>query len=145
MYKNPKDWMMTFQSYCILTMLGSHTQTTSKPTKIIERSLFSSRFCFVENMVNSGILHRGMYNVLNEWYEHIEKTIHLQTDLIVYLRTSPEVVYQRMKNRGRSEEDHVSLNYLTQLHSLHEDWLTHKKKHQPAPVSVINQNIKKVF
>jgi hypothetical protein len=31
--------------------------------------------------MNTGILHRGMYNVLNEWYEHIEKTVHLQTDL----------------------------------------------------------------
>jgi deoxyadenosine/deoxycytidine kinase len=81
MYKNPKDWMMMFQSYCMLTLLNLHTQKTAKSIKIIERSLFSSRICFAEYMMNTGILHRGMYNVLNEWYEHIEKTVHLQTDL----------------------------------------------------------------
>ena len=54
--------------------------------------------------------------------------------LLVYLRTTPEVVYERMKVRGRSEEDSVSLDYLKQLHDLHEDWLIHGRKHRPAPV-----------
>jgi hypothetical protein len=40
MYKNPKEWMMTFQSYYMLTLLNLHTQKTTKPIKIIERSLF---------------------------------------------------------------------------------------------------------
>lgn len=40
-----------------------------------------------------------------------------------------------MKARGRSEETSVSLDYLTQLHDLHEDWLIQGRKHRPAPVS----------
>lgn len=53
---------------------------------------------------------------------------------LVYLRTTPEVVYERMKARGRSEETSVSLDYLKQLHDLHEDWLVHGLKDRPAPV-----------
>lgn len=53
---------------------------------------------------------------------------------IVYLRTTPEVVYDRMRVRGRSEEVSVSLDYLKQLHDLHEDWLIHGRKFRPAPV-----------
>lgn len=40
-----------------------------------------------------------------------------------------------MKVRGRNEESTVSLNYLTELHNLHEDWLIKGLKHRPAPVS----------
>lgn len=55
----------------------------------------------------------------------------------VYLRTTPETVYERMKVRGRSEETSVSLDYLKQLHNLHEDWLIHGRKYRPAPVSLL--------
>jgi deoxynucleoside kinase len=135
MYKQPEIWAMPFQTYVTLTMLNMHTMRTPKSVKLMERSLFSARFCFVENMVSTGMLHRGMYNILNEWYEHIEKTMHIQADLIVYLRTTPEIVYQRMMARGRGEESCVPLEYLKQLHALHEDWLIHGTKHRPAPVS----------
>lgn len=59
----------------------------------------------------------------------------------VYLRTTPEVVFDRMKVRGRSEETSVSLDYLTQLHNLHEDWLIHGRRHRPAPVLVLNADL----
>ena len=47
----------------------------------------------------------------------------LQVDLVVYVRTSPEVAWNRVKSRGRSEEDTVPLKYLQEIHQLHEDWL----------------------
>lgn len=41
----------------------------------------------------------------------------------VYLRSSPEVVYERVKARGRPEEAGLSLQYLKELHDSHERWL----------------------
>lgn len=55
----------------------------------------------------------------------------------VYLRTTPEIVYERMKTRARSEEECVPLEYLRQLHELHENWLIHGNQERPAPVSVV--------
>ena len=40
-------------------------------------------------------------------------------DLIVYLRTDPEVAHARMTKRQRSEENSVSLDYLKVKRSLH--------------------------
>jgi len=55
------------------------------------------------------------------------------------LRTTPEVVYGRMKQRGRKEENAVSLEYLKQIHQIHDDWLLHRTlKPIPAPVIIIN-------
>lgn len=108
-------------------------------------------------MASTGILHQGMYNILQEWYQYISTSVHIQADLIgiefaitfltiviitsilllyiVYLRSSPEVVYERMKERARSEESFVPLEYLKQLHDLHENWLIHGLFERPAPVS----------
>lgn len=57
----------------------------------------------------------------------------------MYLRTTPEVVYQRMQARGRKEEDSVSLEYLRQIHEIHDDWLYRKTLFTlPAPVMIID-------
>ena len=44
-----------------------------------------------------------------------------------------------MRERARKEEDCVSLEYLKQLHQLHEEWLIERKLFiLPAPVIVLN-------
>lgn len=56
----------------------------------------------------------------------------------VYLRSSPEVCYERNQRRNRPEEITVSLSYLKELHESYEEWLLHAQT--PAPVLVIDAN-----
>lgn len=141
MYKDPKKWAMPFQSYVTLTMLQSHTAPTDKKLKIMERSIFSARYCFVENMRRNGSLEDGMYNTLTEWYKFIDESIHIQADLIIYLRTSPEVAHERIRQRARSEESCVPLKYLQELHELHEDWLIYHRRPQACKVIVLDADL----
>lgn len=67
LYSDPINWGMTFQTYVTLTMLQTHLRSNGAPIKIMERSIFSARHCFVENMLADGFLQPGMYNVLQEW------------------------------------------------------------------------------
>lgn len=134
MYKNPERFAMPFQNYVTLTMLKLHIKQTEKPIKLMERSMFSARYCFVEKMLSSGMLHEGMYHVLQEWYEHIHEYHKIQCDLVVYLRTTPEIAFERIKKRARDEETGVSLEYLKDLHELHENWLIHGQFFRPAQV-----------
>lgn len=61
--------------------------------------------------------------------------------MTVYLRTSPDIVYRRMKARARKEENSVSLEYLKQIHNIHEDWLYHQTLFTvPAPVVILDGN-----
>ena len=62
----------------------------------------------------------------------------LDVDLIVYLRTSPEVAHQRVKARARSEESVIPIEYLRELHDLHEKWLMDGEEEVPAPVLVVD-------
>lgn len=42
----------------------------------------SFRNCFVEAMLMNGTLHKGMYNIIHAWYEHINQSYNIQADLI---------------------------------------------------------------
>lgn len=66
----------------------------------------------------------------------------------MYLRTSPQIVYERMRARARKEEDCVSLNYLEQIHQVHDDWLLNRSLFTvPAPVIILNadQSMEEMF
>ncbi|CAF89803.1 unnamed protein product, partial [Tetraodon nigroviridis] len=164
MYQDPARWGLTLQTYVQLTMLVNHLSSTVASVKMMERSIFSARHIFVENLFRSGKLAAVDYAVLSEWFDWITSSISLPVDLIVYLQTSPQTCYERLKQRCRDEEKAIPLvrlaswaawltdwptdglnccwlvlqEYLESIHQLYEDWLV-KCSHAapPAPVLVI--------
>ena len=126
MYTDPRRHSYTFQSFVQLTMAQLHAAKTKKRIKMMERSLWSARYVFAENLLRSKNMATSEFEVLKAWFEFLRgcpKEVDLSVDLVIYLRTSPEVAYQRLKARARSEEKIVSLEYLQDLHNLHEKWL----------------------
>jgi len=142
MYEDPNRWSLTFQTYVQLTMLQNHTKATTKSLKLMERSIFSAKYCFVENLKRSGKLPLSEYEVLSSWFSYLLSCpqVDLGVDLIVYMRTSPEVALSRLMKRGRGEEHLIAKAYIDDLHTLHEDWLVHHKHALPAPVIVVDAN-----
>ena len=63
----------------------------------------------------------------------------LSLDMIIYLRTSPEVAHQRLRSRGREEESQVPLTYVQEQHKAYEDWLVRGKfaEDEQLPLVVI--------
>ena len=142
MYEDPKRWSLVFQTYVQLTMLETHTKTSTRPVKMMERSLYSAQYCFVENLRETGKIEDSEYQILSNWFDFIMscQEIDISVDLIVYLQTRPEVALERMRSRSRGEEHLISDGYIKQLHVLHEDWLVRHKFPVPAPVFVVDAN-----
>jgi len=140
MYKDPKKWSLGFQSYVQLTMLDLHTRPVPVPFKMMERSIYSAKNCFVKNLHNEGLMQDAEYTVLTEWFDFVREHMPMKVDLIVYLKTDPAVAYQRVMQRGRFEEDSIKMEYLQSIHNLHEDWLVKKKHCLPCPVLTIDAN-----
>ena len=70
---------------------------------------------FYSSLFNHCILQQNIHSrmkVLFSWYDWLNSNIGLPLDLIVYLRTSPEVAYERLRKRGRKEEAGVPLEFL---------------------------------
>lgn len=137
-YADPSTWAIAFQSYVTLTMLKGHLQPVGTPIKVIERSLGSARHCFVEGMLADGVLSPCLYAILQEWYQFIDDKFVVKPDLIIYLRTTPTVAYDRMRSRSRPEEGGVPLQYLSRLHQLHEDWIESEQYAVGTPVVIID-------
>lgn len=138
MYQDPRRWGLTFQTYVQLTMFQTHIQKIDHPVKLMERSIFSAKYVFVENLYKSGMMQDVEYHILTEWFNQIVKDIHV--DLIVYLRTSPETALKRIQKRNRIEEQNIPLDYLKSLHELHDDWLVNGRCKIPAEVMTLDAN-----
>nr|XP_022913829.1 deoxynucleoside kinase-like [Onthophagus taurus] len=144
LYEDPKRWSFTFQSYVLLTMIQQHFLKTERSIKLMERSIYSVRYCFVDNMQREGLMPAPSVAVLNEQFNWLQSKPEAKVDLVVYLRTSPEIVYERMLQRNRDEEKTVSIEYLKKLHDVHENWLYYKNAYScPAPVLVLDANLDK--
>ncbi|KAJ3663957.1 hypothetical protein Zmor_008170 [Zophobas morio] len=142
LYQDPQRYSFTFQSYVQLTLLQAHTQKCSTKFRFLERSIFSARYCFVEKLRRDGIMASPEYSVIDEWFKWIKQEQAVGVDLFVYLRTDPEVVYERILKRDRAEERKVPFEYIKSLHEIHEDWLYHKRLYEcPAPVFTIDANV----
>jgi deoxycitidine/deoxyadenosine/deoxyguanosine kinase len=97
-----------------------------RAVKFIERSVYSDRFCFAENCYEMGSFSEtewGAYCDMHSWLHDKLSERDMTLDGIVYLRTTPQTCMKRLKQRGRSEESSVTVEYLTSIHDKHENWL----------------------
>uniref|UniRef100_S4PFE5 Deoxynucleoside kinase n=1 Tax=Pararge aegeria TaxID=116150 RepID=S4PFE5_9NEOP len=127
LYSDMNEWSFAFQHYVHLSRLKIQTSPPSNPNitvKMFERSVQNSRHCFVENSKKQDFLKDPEYQVLLQWFDYTEKYLDISLDLIVYLRTTPKTVWERMMKRGRAEESEVPLEYLEQVHESYENWLS---------------------
>lgn len=135
-YDDPKRWGLAQESYVQLTMLEEHLRSGSI-FKAMERSVHSARHCFAEYFYRSGNMQYVEYSVIDAWYNFLNNNeltgFNLDADIIFYLQTDPSIAYQRVKSRGRSEENSISMEFLQGLHRLHEDWLIYGNSTAPVP------------
>lgn len=67
LYKDPARYSLAFQTYVQLTMIKLH----SRQPKLMERSIYSARYCFVENLYKLNYLSRLEYIILDKWFKHL--------------------------------------------------------------------------
>lgn len=129
-YRDGKRWAYTFQTYAFITRVlaqEDHAKNNPHAFQLIERSVYSDRYCFAKNAYESGVMSELEWGLYSEWFEWIVTNRLEQPSGFIYLKSDPKVCYNRLKKRDRSEEAEVSLEYLELLHNKHEDWLVHKK------------------
>jgi len=58
--------------------------------------------------------------MLNEWFKHLIDMPDNRINKFIYLQTSPEIIFERVKKRARSEDEIIPLEYLEDIHTHHE-------------------------
>jgi len=115
-----------------------------QPTQILERSVYSDRYCFAKNCYQMGVMNALEWKLYQEWFAWLVDNYAIKPDGFIYLQTDPQVCHERLVKRNRSEEVGVTQEYLQMLHDKHEQWLLDKKDVAPyvadLPVLVLSCN-----
>ena len=84
----------------------------------IERSPVFIRHTFIQSAKDSHLITESEHALLNELHSTSDNL--WTNNVYIYLRSSPQNCIDRIKTRDRSCEASVSLDYITNLHHLHE-------------------------
>jgi deoxyadenosine/deoxycytidine kinase len=88
---------------------------------ITERSLYTDKMVFAKMLYEAENISSIEWETYNYWYNSFMEIS--QVDTIIYISTDPQVCYNRIKNRNRSGESNIPLDYLTNCHMMHENWI----------------------
>jgi len=148
MIEDGPRWSGLFQMEATLSRLKAALQKAvdarGRPAlvRIMERSLYSERYCFLEQLKRTNTISDPEYFVMDRWHKFAVENFEpqIKPDLIVFLKTDLETVSERIQRRGREEEQNIDLNFVDGINKLHEDWLLHRNSSFPVPAPVVVMN-----
>jgi deoxyadenosine/deoxycytidine kinase len=94
-------------------------EKSDKTTILMERSPYFIRNTFVATAFNMGMLSESEFSTLKELYQKTDGLWCCNT--YIYLRSSAENCFRRIKKRNRHSEKNITLEYIQALHEKHED------------------------
>lgn len=153
-YENIDRWSFTFQMNSFISRTkviqdevikdDSHESAKYNDYQLrkllfVERSVFTDRKVFAENCFENNKMTKMEFDIYCKWNDWLSEQFELKPSAYIYLKCDPEVASERIIKRARSEEDSIPLEYLTQIHNKHEDWMC-KEMEEGIPVLTINAN-----
>ena len=125
-YHDMERWSFTFQILAFITRAKTWQEIlarTEHSRVVLERSIFTDRHVFATSMHQIGAMSETEWQVYCGLWDFLSTNYCVEPDAIVYLRTPAEECLERIKERDRSEEVGIELDYLKQLEALHDAWL----------------------
>lgn len=144
-YNDPSRWAYTIETLAMVNRVKDHLSEQQKsPLRIMERSIYSGHYCFAHNDYASGFMTELEWNIYNQWFNFLVAGKCKPPLGFIYLKTDPEISFERLKKRGRSSETEISLEYLKQIDEHHKRFLVEKRDILPelknVPVLILDCN-----
>lgn len=138
-YTDPSRWALTFQQYVVFSRVKAMREDKHpQGSYLTERSVWGDRLVFARNLYKQGHMTALEYSLYCHQHSFcVKECPGISPDAILYMRTSPDICYERLRSRAREEESEVKLEYLQQIHNRHEEWLIHKSIDIPEPLQNI--------
>ncbi len=125
-YTDMSRWSFTFQILAFITRAKTWQEILARTEHrrvVLERSIFTDRHVFATSMHQIGAMTETEWQVYCGLWDFLVANYCVEPDAIVYLRTPAEVCIERIKERDRTEEVGIQLDYLQRLEALHDNWL----------------------
>lgn len=131
-YKDQKKYSFAFQMMAYISRLNILRKTIEKnPGKIIisERSLYTDKYVFAQMLYDDQKMETVEYHIYNNWFHSFSDLAPLHK--VIYLKTDPNVSFQRIHERNRIGESSIPFDYIQNCHKYHDkmyDLITCSKK-----------------
>jgi deoxyadenosine/deoxycytidine kinase len=120
MYDEPRRWSAAFNINVLLSFSESAAAGAGSTIRIYERSPLSTMHVFSVLQERLGYMTAHEMGLVRRCFGQVAWV----PDVIIYLRTTPEVAFARMQQRGRNAESSVSYSYLVELHDEYERFMS---------------------
>jgi deoxyadenosine/deoxycytidine kinase len=112
-YEDPQRWALALN----LHVLTSFNQNSYNGIQLIERSPMSCRHIFAKSNYKAGY----MSNTDMSIFEKVFNKMKWEPLATIYIKTDPNICFERMNHRHRECEQNVSLEYIKDIHEHYED------------------------
>lgn len=126
-YENQKKYSELFQMNAFFMILQSSLKHKYIKTDIvfIERSIYSSFYCFTKLLLDYGYVSPLFYSILKTALDNFKNEI-IYPNIIIYLKTEDDqinILSKRIKTRGRNEEQNIASSYLSNLNLIYDEFI----------------------
>jgi deoxyadenosine/deoxycytidine kinase len=126
-YEDIPRWAYSFQNVaCITRMMKIENVIRNSKEKYIflDRSLGTDKNVFEAMLYDQGHMTQIEHSMYNLWCDFYHQYVRTQSKQIyIYLKANPETCIERIRKRGRVEEESIGLDYLKGLNDYHDKWL----------------------
>lgn len=118
-YENQRKYAFPFQQFAFATRMELYKSIPWETCEylIADAHVISDRYCFAEQLKENGHISEqelGWYGITFDGWQRIVPEA--DPSLYIYLRTTPEVCFERKDVRRRKEESQIPLAYFHGLH-----------------------------
>lgn len=124
-YQDMHAWAFHSQLFFLTQRLRLHRQLLKQNGSVMQdRSVYEDAEIFARNLYVQGAISARDFNTYQSLYQVLVDFLP-PPDLVIYLRASVDTLQQRIATRNRPYEQSISVDYLSRLNTLYEDWFNH--------------------
>ena len=122
-YKDIKRWSFNLEMYFLVRRLEDLRAIADSDSVIVQdRTIFEGVNIFVRNNYEMGNLSDRDFTTYMEIFDTMT-SVTKSPDLLIYLKCSVPHLVSQIQKRGRSYEQTISIEYLSGLNRLYEEWI----------------------
>lgn len=128
-YKTQERWSYTFQMHAFITRAKAiQKYINSKSLIIIDRSVMTDHYVFAKLLYQDNKISNLEWKLYIEWFDWLIGEFKcIIPDHYIYLKAKPEISYNRIQKRTRSEESTIPIEYIERVSNKHDEWLLSDK------------------
>lgn len=158
-YKDIKRWCFNLEVFFLKHRFKDILEISKTTDTIVQdRTIYEGVYVFTANNKQMGNISDRDYQTYMELFEQMTDLVKYP-DLMIYLKSSVPHLVSNIQKRGRSYEQTMRIEYLSNLNSMYEDFINNKYKgrtltievdnldfeHNPEDFSVITEKIERLL